>query len=195
VKIPKPEDLSPTYRKERDDAMELAMSGGPLRNEIAQLRSLIQSQGNAYETPHENERVRALAGETLPPPLPSLQQQLNSKLVELNNRQRAVELRSIKVRQELVVASRMVCEECKPEVDRLGRVYAKAYVNVHAAMKSYFEMFDAIEATGANTSSLPKVYPNALGHFADRSGGFHYAFKEFLDANLIDRASIPAEVR
>jgi hypothetical protein len=195
VTIPRPEDLSPAYRKERDDAVELAMSTGPLRNEIAQLRAMLHSQGNVFHTPPENDRVRALAGETLPPPLPSLKEQLNSKLVELDHRQRAIELRQHKVRQGLAVASRMVCNAVKPEVERLGRLYAEAYVNLHAAMKSYFEMFDAIEATGANTSSLPKVYPNALGHFADCSGGFHYAFKEFLDANLIDRASIPVEVR
>jgi hypothetical protein len=175
--------------------MELGLSTGPLRNEAAQLRALLQSQGNVFETPPESNRVRELAGEILPPRLPSLQEQLNSKLVELNNRQRALDLRNNKVRQELAVASRMVCAECKPEVDRLGRIYAKAYVDLHAAQKAYFEMFDAIESTGSSTSSLPKVYPNGLGDYADRSGGYFYAFKEFLEAGLIDKASIPAEVR
>lgn len=148
-----------------------------------------------FETPPENDRVRALAGETLPPRLPSLQEQLNSKLVELNNRQRALDLRNNKVRQELTVASRMVCAECKPEINRLGKNFAKALVDLHTAHSEYFRFFDAIEATGASTSSLPKVYPNGIGDFADRSGPYHWAFKEFLEAGLIDKASIPVEVR
>jgi hypothetical protein len=193
--IPKPEEIHAPYRDELKGATELSLSTGPLRNEIAQLRAMLHSQGNVFATPPESDRVRALAGETLPPRLPSLQEQLNSKLVELDNRQRAMELRNNKVRQELTVASRMVCAESKPEIDRLGRIYAKAYVELHAAHSEYFRFFDAIEATGASTSSLPKVYPHALGDPADRSGPYHWAMKEFLEAGLIDKASIPAEVR
>jgi hypothetical protein len=141
----------------------------------------------------EENRIRILTGQ---PPLAKATEksELEDILIALQDRKNARERLDGIIQKEKAIASRLVCQEVRPEATRLGKIFAKAFVELHKAHKDYHQFLDTVENTGASTSSLGRVWPNGLGHFADCSGTYHYGFKEFSEAGLIDKASIPVEV-
>lgn len=193
MKIPTPTELNPQIATLQNKLNVLQIEKKAKVAEASIVRARIQdspSNGNAAEN-----RVRVILGQTPIPETAPDMPRLEELLLELNDLNRAIGILDGAIRQEMAKASKMVCEQARPEVTRLGREFAQAFANLHSAHSAYLQVFDAIEDTGANPSSLPKVWPNGLGHVADRSGTYFYSFKEFLEAGLIEQSAIPEAVR
>ncbi|WP_144030865.1 hypothetical protein [Bradyrhizobium japonicum] len=192
--IPRPEELHPPLREalKRDTDHSLALA--PLMARAMVLRAEERDQPATHVNVAEENRIRALTG--LPPlvGVPS-QPELETILRKIQDLKTARGREAGTIQRERAVASRMVCEEVKEEVTRLGRNFAKAFIDLYAAHSAYTKMFDAIEDAGASTSALKRVWSNALGGISDRSGPYHYIFEELHEANLIGKSSIPEAVR
>lgn len=193
MKIPKLTERNPRLGELESKRNGLHAEKASKVAEAAVVRVRLQqapNNGNAAEN-----RVRHLLGEA---PLPSAapdMSRLEALLTELHDLNKAISILDASIQNEKAIASRAVCSEVKPEVTRLGKNFAKALVALHSTHSEYIKFLDSVEDTGASIGSLGRVWPSGLGHFADRSGTYHYAFREFLETGLIDKASIPEAVR
>jgi len=142
----------------------------------------------------EENRIRALTGQ--PPMLSGSDvSELNEVLLAIQDRKNARDRLAGIIEREKMVASRLVCESVKPEVQRLGKRFAEAMLQLHSSHSLYAKYIDEIEDVGASIGSLGRVWPTGLGHWADPGGPYHYFFEELSEAGFIDKASIPVEVR
>ncbi|UGX97104.1 hypothetical protein G6321_00019005 [Bradyrhizobium barranii subsp. barranii] len=193
MKIPQQVEVNPRFGELNAKRSSLHAEKTAKVAEAAVIRARIQdspSAGNAAEN-----RVRAILGESLLPDSAPDLLRLEALLTELSTLNAALGKLDGLIEKEKSIASRLICSEVKPEATRLGKKFAKAMLDLHAAHSEYIKFLDAVEDTGASISSLGRVWPSGLGHFADRSGTYHYAFREFHEAGLIDAASIPEVVR
>jgi hypothetical protein len=195
LKIPLPEELHEPLRAAKEKDAQISVSLAPLTARATELRAKERENLYAHSNNSDEEnRIRLLTGQ---PPLAKATEksELEDVLIAIQDRKNARERLDAIIQKEKAIASRLVCQNVRSEVTRLGKIFAGAFLELHTAHKDYHRFIDAVEDTGASTSSLGRVWPNGLGHFADCSGTYHYGFKEFLEAGLIEKASIPVEVR
>jgi hypothetical protein len=182
--IPKPTELNPRLSELQNKQRALHAEKTAKVAEAAIIRARIQdspSNGNSAEN-----RVRAILGEALLPDTAPDMLRLQHLLQELDTINGAIGRLDSEIQKEHAVASRLVCETVKPEVTRLGKGFAKAFLQLHSAHSEYVRYLDAIEDTGASTTSLGRVWPNSLGHPKDLSGPYMYGLQEFIDAGFLD---------
>jgi hypothetical protein len=193
LKIPKPDEVSPRLSQLRTKQSTLQVEATAKRAEAAIIRARIQnapSNGNAAEN-----RVRAILGEApIPDSAPDMPR-LQTLLLELQDMNSAIGILDGAIQEEKRNASRLVCDSVKPEVDRLGKKFATAYLDLYNANCEYSNFLDQVENTGASISSLGRVWPASLGSCRDRSGPFHYTMREFVDAGYLSKSEVPEAVR
>ncbi|MEH2485769.1 hypothetical protein [Bradyrhizobium sp. AZCC 2230] len=157
--------------------------------EAAAVRVRLQeapSAGNAAEN-----KVRAILGETLLPDTAPDMQRLETLLVELNTLNTALGKLDGQIATEKSVASRLVCEQVRPELTRLGKKFAQAFVDLHTAQHEYHSFLEKIQDTGAGIGSLPYVFISGLGSARDCSGTFVYGIKDFIEAGYLAQSDMP----
>lgn len=190
MKIPRPEELHPPLREALKKDTELSLSMAPLAARAAVLRAQEREKQNDGDNPSDNNRIRALTGEALVPETRG-KSELENVLLSLQDRNAARgRLAGIK-RNELAIASRMVCEAVRPEVTKRGAAFAKAFVALHAAQNEYHSYLEQIQDTGASIGSLPNVFISGLGSARDRSGTYMYGIKDFIEAGYLSPSDMP----
>ncbi|MDH2357693.1 hypothetical protein QCM80_45335 [Bradyrhizobium sp. SSUT112] len=161
-----------------------------LAAEIAILRAQMTREtprdGNAADN-----RVRAIMGETIVPDISPDTVKLGEMLQDAQIITRSIGIFDGLIAKEKAVASKLLCEAETPEVARLGKAFAKAFVDLHTAQQAYHKHLDKIQDTGASISSLPHVFISGLGHGSDRSGTFFYGMRDFIEAGYL--SSLPKE--
>jgi hypothetical protein len=194
LKIPRPDELHPPLRAALEKDAELSLSLAPLMARAAELRAKERQNGPASMNAAEENRIRALTGQ--PPLLTQTNEksELEGVLIEIQDRKNARERLDGIIQKEKAVASRLVCQEVRPEVMRLGKKFADAMLNLYSCHSEYDKFLDAVENTGTSIGSLKRVWPTGLGSPADPSGQYHYFLRDCLEAGLLGKASIPAEV-
>lgn len=193
MKIPTHEQLHPRYAELEAKRNALHIEKAAKIAEAAIIRARIQvapSDGNAAA-----QRVAAILGEApisnSPPDLPRLE----ALLTELRDLNSAISILNGTIYHERNVASRKVCDVVRPESDRLGKLFARAYLALHDAHREYDEFIDSVERSGVNTSSLNRVTPHWLGASRDPCGGYHYALNELVEAGYASKTDLNVAVR
>jgi hypothetical protein len=191
--IPTPTELHPRLTELESKRNALHAEKTAKVAEAAIIRARIQqspSNGNGAEN-----RVRAILGEPILPDSAPDMARLEQLLLELNDLNRAIGILDGAIQKERDVASRLVCDSVRPEVQRLGTKFAKTLLDLYAAQDEYHSYLDAVEDTGARIGSLGRIWINGLGSVRDPCGGYQYAMREFVDAGCLIRSSIPEAVR
>jgi plasmid stability protein len=191
--IPTPNELNPHLAELKAKRNSLHTQKTAKVAETAIIRARIQDsprQGNAAEN-----RVRAILGEPLLPESAPDMPRLEALLVELNTINAALGTLDNRIQVENAKASRLVCEAVKPEVTKRATAFAKALIDLHAANLEYDRYLDEVENTGANISSLNRVFLPFIGASRDSCGGYHYSMREFVDAGIIARSQMPEIIR
>ena len=110
--------------------------------------------------------------------------QLLRELEDLNIAEKIVEG---KLQIETRLAGNRLYEAVKPEVDRFGKLFAKAFLDLHEAHSAYSKYVDEIEDAGGNVSTL-RVRPNFLNHPTDSN--YYYGLQTFIDAGFASKSDI-----
>jgi hypothetical protein len=189
-RIPRPEELHAPLREALKKDMELSLSMAPLTARASVLRAEEREQRIDDNNPTDNNRVRALTGEPLIVEA-SGKSELDAVLLSLQDRNAARNRLGTIIRNQKAIASRLVCDEVRPEVTRLGKLFANAFLALHAAQHEYHSYLDQVENTGASIASLPNVFISGLGSARDLSGTFMYAMKDFIEAGFLQKADMP----
>ena len=188
MKIPNPTVLNPRIGELEAKRTPLHAEKSAKVAEAAIIRARIQqspSSGNAAEN-----RVRAILGEApLPDAAPDMSR-LEQLLLELNDLNKAIAIIESKIREEKIVASRMVLDAVKPDVGRLGTTFAKAFLELHAAHLGFNKFIDAIEDVGVSVTAL-RLCPNGVGFPTDLSGQYMYGIRDFIDAGFLQKSDMP----
>jgi hypothetical protein len=193
MKIPTPAELDPHLAELESKRTTLHAEKTVKVAEATALRARIAespSVGNVAEN-----RVRAILDQPLLPDVSADIPRLEALLTELNTINSALGRLDSLIQTEEAKASRLVCGEVWPEVSKRADAFAKAMIDLHTAHIEYDKYLDQVESTGANISSLKRVFFSYLGSPLARSAGYHYCFAEFVDSGILDRSDVPAEVR
>jgi hypothetical protein len=94
------------------------------------------------------------------------------------------------IQTETRIACNKLYEAVKSEVTRLGSIFAKAFLALHAAHLEFDQYVDKLEDAGGNTSTL-RIRPNGLSHPRDLSGGYWYGLRDFIDAGFFSKSDLP----
>lgn len=191
--IPTPFQLHPRLNELQAKRNDLFLEKSCKVAEAATVRARLQhapSLGNVAEN-----RVKAILGEPIIDVAAPDMERLDKLLTELNDLNGAINILDAAIQKERDHASRLICEAVRPEVEKLGKAFADAFVQLHRAHSDYLIFLDAIEATGASISSLGRVWPAALGHPRDHSSGYGYASRELREAGYLSKANVPEALR
>jgi hypothetical protein len=120
--------------------------------------------------------------------IPADTERLTQLLPELEDLNIAENIVEGKIQIETRLASNRLYEAVKPEVDRLGKLFAKAFLDLHAAHSAYSTYVDEIEDAGGNVSTL-RVRPNFLNHPTDSN--YYYGLQTFIDAGFASKSEMP----
>jgi hypothetical protein len=162
--------------------------------EIANMRARMATESSGAGNAAEN-RVRAILGEAVQPDTTPDISKLEAMLQELNIRNRTIAILDDLITTEKAAASRLLCKAEKPEVDKRGKAFARAFVELHAAQLEYHDYLDRIQDTGASIGSLPNVFISGLGNAKDRSGQYWYGMKDFIGAGYLSPSDKPKELQ
>ena len=191
TKIPRPEGLNPVITEKKNLLSALNAESATIRADIA------TTNARMLETPNPGtsaaNRIRAKLGQALLPDAEPDLERIKKQRIDLHDVNSAIAILHSEIEKQKTIASRMICDELRPEVTRLGKNFAKAFQNLHAAHSEYNQFLDSVEDTGAAVSPLGRVWPSSLGHPREVSGGYYWGFKEFLEAGLIEH--VPSSVR
>jgi hypothetical protein len=81
-------------------------------------------------------------------------------------------------------------EAVQPEIDRLGNIYANAFLATHTAALDYDSFVNRLEDAGGNISTL-RLSPAGLMGPSDRNSQFAYGLKEFIDSGFFLKSNMP----
>jgi hypothetical protein len=87
------------------------------------------------------------------------------------------------IQTEERIAGNKQYEAVKPEVDRLGKKFADAFLALRTAHLEFDSFVNELEDAGGNVSTL-RIRPNGLSHPRDSSGNYFYGLQEFVDAGF-----------
>lgn len=189
MKISTPAEVNPRLAELEAKRNSLQAQRTAKVAEAALMRARIQESPNAGNAA-EN-KVRAILGEPLLPAAAPDMQRLEELLVELSTLNAALGKLDGLIEKEKSIASRVVCEQVKPEVSRLGKKFAKALIDLHGAQNEYHALLERVQDTGAAIGSLPHVFISGLGSARDRSGMYSYAIKDFIEAGYLSKSDMP----
>jgi hypothetical protein len=120
--------------------------------------------------------------------------QLSDNLRKLGDLNTALSIVSGTTQTEERIAGNKQYEAVKPEVDRLGRKFAEAFRDLHAAHLEFDEYVSRLEDAGGNVSAL-RIRPNGLSAPSDRSSSYYYGMVEFIDAGFFSKGDMPKAFR
>lgn len=189
MKIPSLVDMNPRLAELQAKRNMLHTEKTAKVAEAAAIRARIQespSSGNAAEN-----KVRAILGEPLLPDAAPDMPHLEALLLELNALNAAIGKLDGFIQKEKDTASRLVCNDVKPEVTRLGKKFAKALVDLHSTQHEYHALLEGVQDSGASIGSLPHIFISGLGSSRDRSGTYWYAIKDFIEAGYLSQSDMP----
>lgn len=115
-------------------------------------------------------------------------ERLNLLLHELEDLDVATKVIEGQIQIESRAAGHTLYESVKPNVDRLGKLFAKAFLDLHTAHSAYSKYVDEIEDAGGNVSTL-RVQPNFLNHPTDSN--YYYGLQTFTDAGFASKSDLP----
>jgi hypothetical protein len=188
MNLPTLDSLSPRRAQLRAKKAQLHVNISDLKSQCAVIRARMQdspSPGNE----HEN-RLRQILGETpmvvsLPDP-----DQLRTLQKELEILNAAVSTVDAAILAETRTASNLLLEAVRPEVNRLGSKFAKAFLALRQEHLEYVELVDKIDDAGGNVSAL-RITPAGLSDPRDRCGNYSYGLREFAEAGFISKSVAP----
>jgi hypothetical protein len=193
MKIPTPAELHPRIGELEAKRNKLHTEKTAKVAEAAIIRARIQdspSNGNAAEN-----RVRAILGEAALPDAAPDMPRLEQLLRELNDINSALGILDNEIHNQRNIGSRLVCDAIKPEVTKRAKAFAQALLDLHAANSEYDRFLEEIENTGANISSLNRIFLSYLGSPRDPCGAYHYSMRDFVDSGIIARSEMPKAIR
>jgi hypothetical protein len=135
-------------------------------------------------------RLREILGE--PPIAASLsdQDQLTALRKELESQNAAVSIIDKEILTETRYANNKLIESVSPEITRLGKKFADAFRDLHAAHLEFDDYIDGLEDVGASVGQF-RIRPNGLSHPKDLSGSYAYGLKEFIDSGFFQKSNMP----
>jgi hypothetical protein len=87
-------------------------------------------------------------------------------------------------------ANNKLIESVSPEITRLGKKFADAFRDLHAAHLEFDDYIDGLEDVGASVGQF-RIRPNGLSHPKDLSGSYAYGLKEFIDSGFFQKSNMP----
>jgi hypothetical protein len=193
VTIPTPAQLHPRIRELETKLSILQAKQIAMKAEAAIIRARMQdapSNGNAYDN-----RVRLILGEAPIPTTAPDAERLDELLRDLQAVNSAIGVLVHDIYNQKQMGSRLVCDAVRPEVVKRAKVFAKAFIALHAAHADYDGFIDSIEGNGTNVASLNRIFINSLGSTRDPCAGYHYSLMDFVDGKIISREELPVAVR
>jgi hypothetical protein len=191
-KPPRPEDVYPPLREELKKDTELSLSLPPLMTQAMVARAQEREDAGTSGNTAEENRIRELMGQ---PPLLNVsnKSELQTVLQKIQDIKVARGRIAGRIQKERAIASRMVCDEVRDDVDKLGTAFADAFVALYAAQNAYHSYLEKIQDTGASIGSLPHIFITGLGSAKDKSGTFVYGMKDFIEAGYL--SELPKELQ
>jgi hypothetical protein len=162
--------------------------------ECAAIRTRLNQASPESGNDHEN-RVNALLGRPTAPVKQPDAERLQILLMELNDLQCAVSAVDAAIHTEIRKASVRLCDSKKDEHATFAKAVAQSVIDLQKAHANYVTFIDAINDTGAVTTSLMPIFPTYLGSPFDSSGLYHWTLKEFREGGFVSLKSIPEAVR
>ena len=157
--------------------------------QCAVIRQRMQKGATASGNDHEN-RVNKLLGLPEIPVVDSDNVTLQALLIELSDLQAASSAVDSAILTETRLASSKLLETVKPDVTRLGSVFAKAFIALRSAHLAYNKHVDEIESAGANVESL-RISLSGISDPLDATGSYPYCLREFANAGFISKSLAP----
>jgi hypothetical protein len=191
MKIPPLDSFSPRLPMLRGKKAELHVNISDLKAQCSVIRARMQDSPSPG-TESEN-RLRQILGEkpvvvSLPDP-----EQLRTLQKELEVLNAAVSIIDTAILAETRTASNLLLEAVRPEINRLGSKFAKAFLALRSEHLEYVELVDKIDDAGGNISAL-RITPVGLSDPRDRSGNYSYAMREFAEAGFISKSLAPKAI-
>jgi hypothetical protein len=122
--------------------------------------------------------------------IPADMERLTNLLRELEDLNIAKSIVEGAIQNEMRAASNKLLEAVKPELMRLGKKFAQAFLALRSEHLEYNQFVDSIEDAGGNISTL-RLTPNGLSDPRDASGNYAYGLREFVDAGYISKSVVP----
>ena len=119
--------------------------------------------------------------------------QLRTLQKELEILNAAVSTVDAAILAETRTASHLLLEQVRPEINRLGSKFAKAFLALRSEHLEYIELVDKIDDAGGNVSAL-RITPAGLSDPRDRCGNYSYGLREFAEAGLISKSLAPKAI-
>jgi hypothetical protein len=117
--------------------------------------------------------------------------QLLRELEDLNIAEKIVEGTT---QTETRLAGNKLIEFASVEITRLGKKFADAFRDLHAAHLDFDDYIDGLEDVGASVGQF-RIRPNGLSHPKDLSGSYAYGLKEFIDSGFFSKSNMPKALR
>ena len=186
--IPPLDSFSDDLPKYRAKQAEIDVEIAKRKSECAIIREQLNKgaldPGNSLQV-----RARKLLGEDVGI-IPASNERLSKLQRELEELVAARSINSGKIQSEERIAGNKQREAAQPEIDRLGRNFANAFLAVHTAHLEYRSLVNRLEDAGGNISTL-HLTPAGLLDPADRNSGYFYGICEFIDAGFLSKSDMP----
>lgn len=184
--------LNPRLKEVEDRKNALDAHRTSLVKQCGALREAIRNGDNGNAAERRVQQIIAGATPTIAEPLFD---ELNARLVELNDVNSALGTLDILIQRERAVASKAACDLVRPEVEKSAKAFATAYLDLYKAHVAYEETLDSVERQGVIISSLNRIWLSSLGSVKDPSGAYKYSFDDFVMAGALSKADVPELVR
>lgn len=184
--------LNPRLKEVEDRKNALDAHKTSLVEKCSALRQAIRNGDNGNAAERRVQQI--IAGET-PTMAESLLDELNARLVELNDVNSALGTLDALIQKERAVASKAACDLVRPEVEKSAKAFASAYLDLYKAHVAYEETLDSVERQGINISSLNRIWLSSLGSIRDPSGNYHYSFEDLVMNGVLSKSDVPEAVR
>jgi hypothetical protein len=126
--------------------------------------------------------------------IPADTERFTQLLRELDDLNIAEKIVDSAIQTETRLAGNKLIESVTPEITRLGKKFADAFHELHAAHLEFDEYVDGLEDVGASVGQF-RIRPNGLSHPKDLSGSYAYGLKEFIDSGFFSKANMPKVLR
>lgn len=93
------------------------------------------------------------------------------------------------IQTEERIAGNKQREAAQPELDRLGRNFANAFLATRTAHLEYRSLVTRLEDAGGNISTL-HLSPAGLVNPADRNSPYAFGLQEFVDAGFFSKSDM-----
>ena len=177
-------ELLPTLRSKKIELdVEIAKRKAECATIRAQMNKGALDPGNAAQV-----RARQLLGEDMDV-MPASMERLSQVQRELEDFCTARGIVEGKIQSEERIAGNKQREAVQPELDRLGRNFANAFLAVHTAHLEYQSLVNRLEDAGGNISTL-HLSPAGLVRPTDPNSPYALGLQEFADAGYFSKSEL-----